>query len=86
MPASLGLRAQMGSKDKLDFLEPEGCRVKRDLRERRASLGSVPAPLGGTPSSLACRVPQGFPDHLALLECPGYRECLETPVCLDSPG
>lgn len=86
MPVSLGLRAQMGSKDKVALQEPEGCRVKRDLRERRVSQGSVPAPLEGTPSSLACRVPQVFPDHLALLECPGYRECLETPVCPDSLG
>lgn len=86
MPVSLGLRALMDSKDKLDFQEQGGCQVKRDLRERRASQGSVPAPLGGIPSSLACRVPQGFPDHLALLECLGYRDCLETPVCLDSLG
>lgn len=83
MPVSLGLRALMGSKD---FQEPEGFQVKRDLRERRASQGSAPALLEGTPSSLACRVPRVFLDPLDPLECRGCRECLETPVCPDSLG
>lgn len=99
MPVSLGLGALMGSKD---FQEPEGFQVKRDLRERRASQGSAPALLEGTPSSLACRVlrdfgwaapgsrarrvPRVFLDPLDPLECRGCRECLETPVCPDSLG
>lgn len=102
VPVSLGLRDMMGSKDILDFQEPEGCQVKKDLRERRVSPGSAPVPPEETLSSPACRVlrdfgwaapgsrarrvPQVFPDHQAPLECLGYRECLDTMVCQDSLG
>lgn len=102
VPVSLGLRALMGSKDRLDFQEPEGCQAKRDLRERRVNQGSVPAPPEETQSSLECRVlrdfgwaapgsrarrvPRVFLDHQAPLECLGYRECLGTTACQDSPG
>lgn len=86
VPVSLGLRALMGGKDRLDFQEPEGCQVKRDLRERKVNQGSVPAPPEETQSSLECRVPQVFLDHQAPLECLGYRESLETTACQDSPG
>lgn len=102
VPVSLGLRGVMGSKDRLDFQEPEGCRVKKGLRARRASPGSAPVPREETLSSPACRVlrdfgwaapgsrarrvPQVFPDHQAPLECLGCREYLETTVCQDSPG
>lgn len=97
---SLGLRALVGSKDRLDFREPEGCQVKRGLRERRVNQESALALPGETLSSLACRVLrdfgwaapgsrarrvlQVFPDHQAPLECLGCRECLETTACQDS--
>lgn len=100
VPVSLGLRALMGSQDRLDFQEPRGCQVKRDLRERRVCQGSAPAPPEETPSSLECRVlldfgwaapgsrarrvPPVFLDHQAPLECLGCREYLETMVCQDS--
>lgn len=74
----------MGSKDRLDFQEPEGCQVKRGLRERRVNQESALALPGETLSSLACRVLQVFPDHQAPLECLGCRECLETTACQDS--
>lgn len=86
MPVSLGLRGLLGSKDRLDFQEPEGCWVKRERREKRVSQGSAPAPPEGTPSSLACRVLRVFPDHQAPLERLGFRECLGTTVCQDSLG
>lgn len=101
-PVFLGLRALTGSQDRLDFQEPEGCKVRRDLRERRVSQGSAPAPPEETPPSLECRVlrdfgwaapvsrarrvPRVFLDHQGPLECLGYRECLETTVCQDSLG
>lgn len=85
-PVSLGLRALTGSQDRLDSQEPEGCQVRRDLRERRVSQGSAPALPEETPSSLECRVPRVFLDHQAPLECLDCRECLETTVCQDSLG
>lgn len=86
VPVSLGLRDLMGSKDGLDLQEPEGCQVKKDLRERRVNQGSAPVPPEETLSSPACRVPQVFLDHQAPLECLGCRECLETTDCQDSLG
>lgn len=101
-PVSLGLRALTGSQGRLDSQEPEGCQVRRDLRERRVSQGSAPALPEETPSSLECRVlrdfgwaapgsrarrvPRVFLDHQAPLECLDCRECLETTVCQDSLG
>lgn len=102
VPVSLGLRDVMGSKDRLDCREPEGCQAKRGLGGRRVSPGSAPVPREETPSSPACRVlrdfgwaapgsrarraPRGFPDHQAPLECLGCREYLETTVCQGSLG
>lgn len=83
---SLGLRVKMGRKDRLDFQEPKGHQVKRDLEERRVSQGSALAPLGETPTSLACRALQVSLDPRVLLECLDCRECLESTVCQDSLG
>lgn len=101
VPVSLDLWALKGSKDRRGLQEPEGCQVKRDLRERRVSQGSAPAPPEETPSSLECRVlrdfgwaapgsrvrrvPLVFLDLRAPLEFLGCRECPETTVCQDSP-
>lgn len=81
---SLDLWVLLGLKDRLDYLEPEGCRVKRDLRERRVSRGSAPAPPEETPSSQACRDLRGFRDHQDPLEYLDCRVCLGTTAFRDS--
>lgn len=86
VPASPGLRATMGRKDRLDLQEPKGHQVKRDLEERRVNQESAPVLLGESPSSLACRVPQVSLDHQVLPECLDCRECQDTTVCQDSLG
>lgn len=79
VPVSLGLRALMGNQDRLDFQEPKGYQVKRDLRERRVSQGSAPAPPEEeTPSSLECRVLLDFG-----WAAPGSRAHRVRPVFLD---
>lgn len=80
------LQAKMGRKDRLDFQEPKGHQVKRDLKERRVNQESAPVLLGESPSSLACRVPQVSLDHQVLPECLDCRECQDTTVCQDSLG
>ncbi|KAJ8781040.1 hypothetical protein J1605_001083 [Eschrichtius robustus] len=62
-------RALMGSKDRLDFQEPEGCWVKRERREKRVLRDFGWA----APGSRARRVLRVFLDHQAPLECLGFR-------------
>lgn len=99
---SPGLRVKMGRKDRLDFQEPKGHQVKRDLEERRVNQESAPVLPGESQFSRACRVlrdcgwaaprsrarraPQVSQDLQVPLECLDCRECRVTTVCQDSLG
>lgn len=83
---SPGLRVKMGRKDRLDFQEPKGHQVKRDLEERRVNQESAPVLPGESQFSRACRAPQVSQDLQVPLECLDCRECRVTTVCQDSLG